>query len=309
MKKSIILLLFLAFNIPFSAKPGNTGFMYRVQDEEKTGLERFFYSVVPGKTIELTVESEGLEAIEIAFPRGEIVSKSSGKWILKAPETVGNYELTISDLSTEKSAVITLFVLVPASQMKGEYLNGYRIGTYPAGKYKGSDKYKKPVGFIEVTDKNKDIYITPHFQLKQFLCKQESGWPKYLVLNPKLLLKLEFLLNELHKEGINAKTLFIMSGYRTPYYNKLIGNVKYSRHVFGDAADIYVDEDKNGVIDDLNNDGKNNMSDAEVLYSIVERLEKSPENSKLIGGMGKYKKNPAHTFFVHVDTRGYAARW
>ncbi len=302
---SVLLFLFLSF----SAKPEGLGFRYKIQNEEEISLSRFFYAVMPGKSIELTVKSNNPESVKVTISKGEIVSKNAGSRIIKVPETSGNYELTIKDIATDKSAVITLFVLVPASLMKGEYLNGYRIGNYPPGKYKGRDNYKEPEGFIEVTEKNKDIYISPHFQLKQFLCKQKSGWPKYLILNPKLLLKLEYLMDELHKENINAKTLFIMSGYRTPYYNKSIGNVKYSRHVYGDAADIYIDEDHDSVIDDLNNDGKHNMSDAEVLYSIIERLEKEPGYQDLIGGMGKYKKNSAHTFFVHVDTRGYVARW
>lgn len=300
--------MFFAWLFFLPAK-SEVGFKYAFKNVEGINLNRFFYSVMPGNTFELTVEAREPDNISVSATLGKIISNDFGKWEITAPENSGNYELTIRDNSVNQTAVITIFVMEPATKMKGEYLNGYRIGNYPPDKYKGRNNYKKPDGFIEVTEKNKDIYIAPHFQLKQFLCKQESGWPKYLVLNPKLLLKLEFLLNELHKEGINAKTLFIMSGYRTPYYNKLIGNVKYSRHVFGDAADIYVDENHNGVIDDLNNDGKNNMSDAEVLYSIVERLEKDPDHSDLVGGMGKYKKNSAHTFFVHVDTRGFVARW
>lgn len=100
-----------------------------------------------------------------------------------------------------------------------------------------------------------------------------------------------------------------MSGYRTPYYNKSIGNVKFSRHVFGDAADIYVDEDLDGVIDDLDNNGKHDMADALVIHSIINKMENDPENEHLVGGMGSYKKNTAHTYFIHVDTRGYKARW
>ena len=47
-----------------------------------------------------------------------------------------------------------------------------------------------------------------------------------------------------------------MSGYRTPFYNRSIGNqTRFSRHVYGDAADIYADDDGDGKMDDLDGDG------------------------------------------------------
>jgi hypothetical protein len=42
--------------------------------------------------------------------------------------------------------------------------------------------------------------------------------------------------------GHNVDGLTIMSGYRTPFYNRAIGNVPNSRHVFGGAADFYIDD-------------------------------------------------------------------
>ncbi|RLD52182.1 MAG: hypothetical protein DRJ05_17645 [Bacteroidetes bacterium] len=285
------------------------GFGIKFKNCETVYFNRFFQTVMPGNTVEFNVEAENQENIEVYAEKGNIKKMGGGKWIYTAPENSGDDQLAISNKVSNQSIVITIFVLAPLNKMKGEYLNGYRIGLYPDEGYKGQSKYKKPEGLIEVTGENKDIFITPHFQLKQFLCKQESEWPKYLLLNPKLLVKLEFLISELHKEKVNVKTLFIMSGYRTPYYNKSIGNVKNSRHVYGDAADIYVDENNDGVIDDLNKDNKHTMSDAEVLHEIVSRYDNDPDYEHLMGGLGKYNKNSAHTFFIHVDTRGYKARW
>ena len=52
-----------------------------------------------------------------------------------------------------------------------------------------------------------------------------------------------------------------MSGYRPPF--SAIGNVQYSRHVWGGAADFYIDQSpKDGVMDDLNKDGVVNREDA-----------------------------------------------
>ena len=88
-----------------------------------------------------------------------------------------------------------------------------------------------------------------------------------------------------------------------------LGQGKYSRHIYGDAADVYVDDNNDSEIDDLNNDGKASMADAQVIYQIVETIESEPEYKYLIGGLGKYNKTAAHTWDVHIDTRGYRARW
>jgi uncharacterized protein YcbK (DUF882 family) len=93
-----------------------------------------------------------------------------------------------------------------------------------------------------------------------------------------------------------------MSGYRTPAYNRALGNVLYSRHTFGSAADIFVDANHDGRMDDLNGDGRSDAGDAEVLY----RLFEEPQST---GGLGKYRETRAHGPFVHVDVRDRRARW
>ena len=47
------------------------------------------------------------------------------------------------------------------------------------------------------------------------------------------------ILQKVNERGYRCDTFHIMSGYRTPYYNGAIGNVRYSRHVWGGAADIF----------------------------------------------------------------------
>ena len=41
--------------------------------------------------------------------------------------------------------------------------------------------------------------------------------------------------------GFHVDTLHVMSAYRTPYYNHAIGDVLYSMHQCGSAADIFID--------------------------------------------------------------------
>lgn len=280
-----------------------------IDDNQPVTFSRYFTTTLPGKSINIDIEGANIDNLIITSDYGKLVRKGEMKWKYISPEKPGNYSITIVDRVSDKQFVLIVFVLTPVTDQEGEYLNGYRIGNYPEKKYKGNNNYAKPEGFIEVNEKNKDLFITPHFQLKQFLCKQESGWPKYLLVNPVLLVKLEHLIDGLVEKGLDVSTLFIMSGYRTPYYNKAIGNVKYSRHIYGDAADIYVDENLDGVIDDLDGNEKRNMLDAMVIHEVLSDLENDPENEHLVGGIGKYKKNSAHTYFIHVDTRGYKARW
>ena len=310
MKKTILLIIFsLLLKVGLFANTNTSGIEFKLENGYWANIERSFITVLPKQRFEIELKSENINNLVLTKSAGELDVYEPGKWIFIAPEKSGNYQLSFIDSVTNKTFDMVLFVMVPATQMKGEYLNGYRIGKYPDNSFKGKRNYKKPTGFIEVTRENKDLFITPHFQLKQFLCKQSSGWPKYVLLNPKLLIKLEYLLTELNKDGRNIKTLFIMSGYRTPYYNKSLGNVKFSRHMFGDAADIYVDENNDSVIDDLNHDGKHTMSDEMVIYKIVNSFDNDPKFKHLAGGIGKYNKNSRHTYFIHIDTRGYKARW
>src|SRR3977135_3699103 len=201
------------------------------------------------------------------------------RWTWTAPGMSGLYPLHVVSSDRRDSLTIQAFVLVPFAHLRGEFLNGYRIGRYPA-------RALPPVGFIEVTPANENVMVSPHFQLKQFLCKQGSGYPKYVVLNEQLLQRLEGLLALVNASGYTASTFYVMSGYRTPAYNHALGNVLYSRHTFGSAADIFIDENHDGRMDDLNGDGRSDERDADVLY----RLFDGPQSS---GGLGKYPQTRA----------------
>lgn len=219
--------------------------------------------------------------------------------------------LTGSELSLSSKTILNLsdFTMEPLSKVRNGYLNGYRIGAYPAKPLKGNPIYLAPPGFLEVTRENADSRVSPHFRLKQFVCKQQTKYPHYVVLNEDLLLKLELLVERLNQLGHKADTLHVMSGYRTPFYNSAIRNVKYSLHQWGRAADVFVDHNNDGMMDDLNRDGKIDIKDATVLRDIASKLFSEPENKHLAGGLGLYKSTAAHGPFVHVDARGYVARW
>ena len=77
--------------------------------------------------------------------------------------------------------------------------------------------------------------------------------------------------------------------------------------MYGGAADIYVDADGNGSMDDLDGDGRVTVRDAGWLAGLAARVESAyPE---VTGGIGIYRATAAHGPFVHVDVRGTPARW
>ncbi len=100
-----------------------------------------------------------------------------------------------------------------------------------------------------------------------------------------------------------------MSAFRTPYYNQAIGDVKYSMHQWGSAADIYIDPLRKDRIADLNRDGQVDIQDSKFLYDEIERMLATKDFARFQGGMGFYPGTSAHPPFVHVDVRGTAARW
>src|SRR4029079_14012790 len=90
-----------------------------------------------------------------------------------------------------------------------------------------------------------------HFRLSDFLTHDQQGvWPKYLVLRAPLVDKLELVIAQLESRGIHVTHMQVMSGFRTPLYNARAGErggrSKISRHMYGDAADVFVDNDRGG---------------------------------------------------------------
>lgn len=234
--------------------------------------------------------------------------KSKQDWT--APATPGDYQIKVTDPVSKDFILFNAFVMVPATEVKNGVLNGYKIGTYPEKQLNGLSIYEAPQGFIEVTEKNKDIRVSPHFTLGQFLCKQTGSYPKYVVLKERLLLKLELLWEEVNAKGHKCDTLHVMSGYRTPYYNKSIGNVAYSRHMWGDASDVFIDDQpQDFYMDDLNNDGHHDHQDGIIFHEILSNFDEKPEFQRFVGGLGYYKSNSRRGPFVHVDTRGLKKRW
>ena len=255
------------------------------------------------------------------LPAGAAVRFESGVYAqlndsVVAPRQPGVWGVAIQvGQAIKPVADFSLITLRPFSDKRRGRIGLYFIGSWPGERGRAGARgaqYANPEGFIEVTPENQDTRVSEHFRLRDFLTKgQPNVWPKYLVLDLTLVDKLELVLEDLSERGLDVRGATVMSGFRTPSYNATGGNTagraELSRHMYGDAADIFIDADGNGVMDDLNGDRRVTIADARVLLAAVERVER--EHPALVGGAGVYAAGPGHGPFIHIDTRGYRARW
>jgi hypothetical protein len=199
------------------------------------------------------------------------------------------------------------------SRKLGSFVGRYQMGYWPAELHTvRSTAYANPLGFVEVTPANEDTRISAHFTLRDFLTHDQPGvWPKYVVLRAALLDKLELVLQDLALRGVPTSHVVVLSGFRTPSYNFALGDAsgraRESRHQYGDAADIIIDANHDGRMDDLNHDGRVDARDVRVIEESVERVEHA--HPELTGGLGLYDAMGPSGPFAHIDVRGEVARW
>lgn len=209
------------------------------------------------------------------------------------------------------TGTFAFITMAPWRSKVGTFIHAYYVGWWPAERRMMPANYENPVGFVEVTPQNEDLQISAHFFLRDFVTHdQVSVWPKYVVLREELLDKLELVLEDLAHQGVSTRNVVVLSGFRTPEYNaklKFEGAAFASRHQYGDAADIIIDANHDGRMDDLNGDGVVNLMDTDVINRAVERVEhRYPE---LTGGLGLYSAIGPSGPFAHIDVRGSRARW
>lgn len=245
------------------------------------------------------------------FSNGSVAESASA---LRAPARIGIWKLAINAANAIRPlAGFSVITLRSASEERGGRLGLYYIGSWPSARQiRPGIIYRPPSGFIEVTPETQDTRLSEHFRLRDFLPHdQQNIWPKYIVIDMKLVDKDELVLTDLAQHGIDIRGVRVMSGFRTPQYNAGGGDPRgraaLSRHMYGDASDIFIDSDGNGQMDDLNHDGRVNIADAKVILDAVNRVEAA--HPSLVGGCGIYSGTSTHGPFTHIDTRGYPARW
>ena len=121
--------------------------------------------------------------------------------------------------------------------------------------------------------------ITTNFSLSEFKCRDGSDVPEDMMDNVILLCEnLQVLRDHI------GKPIHVISGYRSPKYNRRIGGARRSQHMLAKAADIKI----------------KGMDPSEVKEVIVQLIKEGKMKS---GGVGLYRT------FTHYDVRGRNARW
>ncbi|HEU4455052.1 MAG TPA: D-Ala-D-Ala carboxypeptidase family metallohydrolase [Longimicrobium sp.] len=269
----------------------------------------------PGEELNVPASTDSLPggaAVELRPAEGTTGAPVAATGPTPSAPGVWNVVLRMAD-AIRPASDVSVITLVPLSAKTSGRIGTYRVGSWPFERG-GATKpiYEPPAGLVRVTPENQDLWLSEHVQLKDFLTKGQQGvWPKYVALQPKVLDKVELTIQELGRMGYPVKNIFVVSAFRTPSYNEGGGNTagraSLSRHMYGDAVDFAIDNDNDTRMDDINRDGRVDVGDARMVAQAAERVEK--KYPSMIGGIGVYRPTGAHSGFVHLDTRGFRARW
>lgn len=116
--------------------------------------------------------------------------------------------------------------------------------------------------------------LSAHFDSSEFACKCGcGGLSNGADINPRLVQVLERM------RAIIGKPLVLSCGYRCPVHNAEVGGVSNSQHIYGTAADVQ-------------------RPDGVMLQTLYDAAVTAGAD-----GIGVY------SWGVHVDVRGYPARW
>jgi len=259
--------------------------------------------VLPGETLRLTTPDDASTSGWVASA-GELVDVGDATcWV--APDEPGLYPIIVTSGTAVRR--INAFVMIPYDSLnKKGYLKGVHIGRYPK-LTEMFPNFRNPRGFIVVTPDNIETPVSQRYVLRDFVQRNGEGFPKYTVLHEELLIKLELLTDMVKARGYKLDRLKVLSGYRPPSLNRRVRYGRNSAHIYGGAADVFVDANNDGSMDDLNHDGQSNRKDAKLLAAIAEELER--QHPELVGGIGWYSRTRFRNPFVHVDVRGRPSRW
>ena len=121
--------------------------------------------------------------------------------------------------------------------------------------------------------------LTKNFSLKEFRCKDGTDVPdEYMDNVQELADNLQVLRDHL------GKSIRVISGYRSPKYNRKIDGARRSQHLTASGADIKI----------------TGLLPVEIKVIILDLIR---EGKMKEGGIGVYKG------FLHYDIRGKKVRW
>lgn len=125
-----------------------------------------------------------------------------------------------------KRCLLTTDINEITSKKEYKYRKPSRFLTNP-------NQYRKPYQVLDLDKIDLLSYVSENFQIGEFLVRFKG---QYGILAPILVERLQLIRTAL------AASININSGYRSPKYNKSVGGANYSRHMYGDAVDMWSEE-------------------------------------------------------------------
>lgn len=200
-------------------------------------------------------------------------------------------------------------VIVPVSsrRMRTTTLNSFPMGFY--GGVSAVTREYLPDRFVELREDTYHTRLSTHVAASDLLKTVTGDWPQYMALDLELVHKLELVLEEVKIHYPPARSIHVISGFRTPAYNASIGNLTTtSTHLYGRAADFWIESwPPNNLMDDMDRNKRIDVYDGEFLVELTRRLEARGQVSA--GGAAAYRWTEHHGPYVHIDTRGSPAVW
>jgi hypothetical protein len=98
--------------------------------------------------------------------------------------------------------------------------------------FEGNPQYNAPSGYLDLRVSDHETGLSPNFVFSEFMSEAKGPYGLFQVHVVESLQALR---------EASGGPLYINSGYRNVTYNESVGGVTWSRHIYGDAVDMYSD--------------------------------------------------------------------
>jgi hypothetical protein len=146
--------------------------------------------------------------------------------------------------------------------------------------------YERVKYFIDLTEAPTTARVSDHFRLSEFVgpTLQRGGTRAYV--DAQMAQHMQFI-----RSGL-GRALVLSSAFRSPEHNQSVGGATFSRHIYGDAVDVDVDQNRS----DANIRAQEIFNEA--LDVGVDFVLPLIETSVLVNGVQQAS-------WVHLDDRGF----
>lgn len=271
-------------------------------------------------TIECSIEIKSFALIESNIPYPFKADNKKISIILPTENKQLKAKVVFSNSKSLQFTIMT--AIIDTNTEDGEIVfagETYIIGKYPVIPKSGKtfyfkERYTHPKYFFIWDASLENFPISKNMVYSDLVIKPDAEKPdqprppratKVFTLSYETLINFDKII-DITKQNTNFKKVTILSYYRTPEYNRSIGASSFSRHIYGDGIDWFIDENPlNDEMDDLNQDGKITKEDGKPFVQAIIDLVGERKIDPCGTGVYFTKKGAS----LHYDSRGHLARW